>query len=191
MRYRQYVFALPILAVLAAFGLASNILATETADLSHILIANFGRVDDGYYRGAQPQKQDYARLAAAGIKTVVDVHKNGPKNEQALTESAGMKFYRIPLSESDVPTPEQVKEFLAIVNDPANQPVYVHCAGGRHRTGALTAVYRLTHDHWTANQAYDEMKQYEFLKNGDHNFLKNFVYQYSSQLNTKAAAAEK
>jgi protein tyrosine/serine phosphatase len=48
------------------------------------------------------------------------------------------------------------------VNDPANAPVYVHCKGGKHRTGALTAVYRITHDNWTAEQAYEEMKQYGF-----------------------------
>jgi hypothetical protein len=29
---------------------------------------------------------------------------------------------------------------------------------GRHRTGALTAVYRITHDGWIAQQAFEEMK---------------------------------
>src|SRR5689334_25403439 len=100
MRSRHNLFTLPVLAILVAFGLASSSLATETGagDFSGISIANFGRVNDAYFRGAQPQKQDYARLAATGIKTVIDVHKNGPKNEQTLTESAGMKFFRIPLS---------------------------------------------------------------------------------------------
>gem|GEM_PF-5820184 len=26
----------------------------------------------------------------------------------------------------------------------------------------MTAVYRITHDDWTAEQAYDEMKKYDF-----------------------------
>ena len=45
-----------------------------------------------------------------------------------------------------VPTPDQIVEFLRIVNDPANQPVFVHCWGGRHRTGVMTAIYRMTSD---------------------------------------------
>ena len=39
--------------------------------------------------------------------------------------------------------------FLKIVNDPKNQPVYVHCVGGRHRTGVMTAIYRMTVDKWS------------------------------------------
>ena len=45
---------------------------------------------------------------------------------------------------------EEIAAFLNIVNDPASQPVYVHCVGGRHRTGVMTAVYRMTHDGITA-----------------------------------------
>lgn len=55
-----------------------------------------------------------------------------------------------------------LKYFLRLVNDPANGAVYVHCKGGRHRTGAMTAAYRLTHDGWTAEQAFEEMLRYDF-----------------------------
>ena len=33
------------------------------------------------------------------------------------------------------------KGHLQIVNDPAQQPVFVHCVGGKHRTGVMTAAY--------------------------------------------------
>ena len=39
------------------------------------------------------------------------------------------------------PTNEQLAQFLRIVNDPVQQPVYVHCKGGRHRTGVMTAAF--------------------------------------------------
>ncbi|HXG93509.1 MAG TPA: dual specificity protein phosphatase family protein [Blastocatellia bacterium] len=178
-------------AFVAAFSLvaASAASGNQPTDLSSIHIKNFGRVNENYYRGAQPEKRDYAALASLGVKTVVDVHRRGPKDEQQLAEAAGMRFFRIPLDENDAPTPEQVAEFLKIVNDPANQPVFVHCAGGRHRTGALTAAYRMTHDGWSADQAFEEMKQYEFMKNGDHSALKNFVFDYYKGLAQKNAAA--
>ena len=68
--------------------------------------------------------------------------------------------------------------FLQLVNDPANQPVYVHCAGGRHRTGVMTAVYRMTSDGWTADRAFKEMKDYKFGADFLHPEFKKFVYGY-------------
>ena len=76
----------------------------------------------------------------------------------------------------------------AELNDPNNWPVYVHCKGGRHRTGALTAVYRITHDNWTADKAWEEMKEFEFNHGlfGGPKAQKKFVYAYYEQY-TRAA----
>ena len=49
----------------------------------------------------------------------------------------------------------------------------------------FTAAYRMTHDAWTADQAIEEMKRYEFLKDGDHTALKNFVFDYYTRLTRK------
>ena len=79
------------------------------------------------------------------------------------------------------PTAEQLSLFLKVVNDPANHPVYVHCAGGRHRTGVMTAVYRMHHDKWTAEQAFKEMKQYKFGADFLHPEFKRFAVRLSSR----------
>jgi protein tyrosine/serine phosphatase len=91
-----------------------------------------------------------------------------------------MSFYRIGMTTSKAPTEAQVAQFLEIVSNPANQPVYVHCAGGRHRTGTMTAVYRMTYDAWTPQQAYNEMKQYHFEGFIDHPVLRNYVYTFKA-----------
>src|SRR5262245_11947321 len=122
-----------------------------------IRIDNFGQINANYFRGAQPEDRDYSDLAALGVKTVIDLTRDGRGNEQGLVEAAGMKFYRIPMTTSDRPSDQAVAEFLKLVTEPANLPVYVHCQGGRHRTGAMTAVYRITQEGWTADQAYAEM----------------------------------
>jgi tyrosine-protein phosphatase SIW14 len=84
---------------------------------------------------------------ALSVKTVIDLQEDGNVTEGQLVESAGMNaFDRIPMTTHEAPTREELTLFLRLVNDPANQPVYVHCAGGRHRTGVMTAVYRMTHD---------------------------------------------
>jgi uncharacterized protein (TIGR01244 family) len=157
--------------------------STANAAISNIHIDNFGRVDAMYYRGAQPEGHDYADLAALGVKTLINLTSDDAEpNEKAMAEQAGMKYVQIPMTTHEPPTSAQLAEFLKIVNDPASQPVYVHCVGGRHRTGVMTAAYRITQDGWTADQAFNEMKQYKFGADFLHPEFKKFVYGYAPQL---------
>jgi protein tyrosine/serine phosphatase len=144
-----------------------------------ITIDNFGRVDATYFRGAQPKGHDYRDLAALGVRTVIDLTSDdGQRDEPALAAAAGMKYVHIPMTMHTVPTPAQVAQFLTIVNDPENQPVFVHCVGGRHRTGVMTAVYRMVHDEWTPERAFVEMQQFKFGSGFRHPEFKNFVLSY-------------
>src|SRR4029453_13391737 len=157
------------------------------ATVSQISIENFGKVNEQYYRGAQPSGRDFADLKSLGVKLVIDLAREGDTNEAANVEAVGMRFVRIPLSTGAAPPKAAIDEFLRLVNDPANQPVYVHCMGGRHRTGTLTAVYRMVQDGWTADRAFSEMKRYGFGVYFPHPELKKFVYAYFSGLdNTRA-----
>jgi protein tyrosine/serine phosphatase len=155
-----------------------NTSASTSPARSRINIDNFAQVNANYFRGAQPDGRDYTDLAALGVKMVIDLQRDFDPAEQKLVEATGMKFQRIGMSTRVAPTKEQLSSFLKLVNDPANQPVYVHCAGGRHRTGVMTAAYRMTHDKWTAEQAFKEMKQFKFGADFLHPEFKQFVYAY-------------
>jgi protein tyrosine/serine phosphatase len=148
------------------------------AAAQNVRIDNFGRVNTNYFRGAQPEGHDYADLAALGVRTVIDLTKDGDTAEPAIVQKLGMKFFRIGMTTHDTPSDAELAQFLRLVNDPANQPVYVHCQGGRHRTGVMTAVYRMTADGWTADRAFTEMKQYKFGPDFLHSEFKEFVYAY-------------
>jgi protein tyrosine/serine phosphatase len=160
--------------------------AAKSAAAVTIGIDNFGQVNANYYRGAQPQGRDYTDLASLGIKTVIDLTKDGNAGEPSVVQAAGMRFFRIPMTTHAVPTAAQITQFLRIVNDPANQPVYVHCQGGRHRTGVMTAIYRMTNDRWTPEQAFAEMKRYKFGADYLHAEFKRFVYGYHVDVATDA-----
>ena len=149
---------------------------------ANIRIDNFGRVSGAYFRGAQPQGRDFADLAGLGVKMVIDLAREGDINERANAERQGMKFVRIPMTTDVQPSQDVVNQFLTLVNDPANQPVYVHCMGGRHRTGVMTAAYRMTQMGWTADQAFSEMKQYKFGADFLHPALKSFVFSFYAGL---------
>jgi uncharacterized protein (TIGR01244 family) len=151
--------------------------ATHAGDVSTPRIDNFGRINANYYRGAQPNGRDYADLAALGVKTLIDLTSDDAMPDEAvLTAQAGMTYLHIPMTTREAPTPAQLSRFLEVVNDPAHQPVYVHCVGGRHRTGVMTAVYRMTQDGWSSDRAFKEMKQYKFGADFLHPELKAFVY---------------
>ena len=144
-----------------------------------VRIDNFGRIDTRYYRGSQPKGRDYNDLAAIGVKTIINLTSDDAQpNEKALTEQAGMTYVQIPMTMHRAPTQLQLAEFFRVVDDPARQPVFVHCVGGKHRTGVMTAAYRMAEDRWTADQAFKEMKDYHFGFDFLHQEFKDFVFGY-------------
>ena len=185
----SYLYTAALVVSLSA-GLPATILAARDAPVafSSIRIDNFGQVSRTYFRGAQPQGQDYASLAALGVKTVIDLTDgDGQPGEKAMVERSGMKYVRIPMNTHESVSNAKVTQFLSIVDDATSQPVYVHCVGGKHRTGVMTAIYRMTNEGWTADKAFAEMKQYKFGADFLHPEFKQAVYSYRPRVNSMPA----
>ena len=181
------------LLLIAIFAVAAvwNSSTARTSEVAGVSIENFAKVNDHYYRGSQPDAEGFAQLKRFGIKTVIDLRQDYKRDEETSVRDLGMNFFRIPLKTRVAATEEQTNYFLNLVNDPANWPVYVHCKGGRHRTGAMTGVYRITHDGWTAEQVWEEMKKYDFESGlfGGPGAQKKFVFLfYQRQLATSTSA---
>jgi len=158
-------------------------------------IKNFGKVNDNYFRGSQPTQAQMAQLKAMGVKTIVDLRKDYVPAAREWAKELGLNYFNIPLLPGRAATKEQTDYFLSLVNDPANGPVYVHCKGGRHRTGALTGVYRISHDGWTAEQAFEEMKKYDFDDGwgfmGGPSSQKKFVFRFYEEYQKSQPSASK
>lgn len=183
---------LSVLFGIIALVLASSITArsqeVEQDNHAKVKIKNFGQMDERFFRGGQPKKEQYAQLAALGINTVIDL-RNDPKDyEKPAVEKLGMKYINIAMSDKDYPETSKIEEFLKLVNDPATGKFYVHCAGGRHRTGVAGAVYRFNHYNWDYDQVYSEMKKYDFYTRWGHGDMKKFVKDYAVSFSNKAAA---
>jgi len=149
--------------------------------VSEIQIKNFGQMDERFFRGAQPRESDFRDLAALGIKTVIDLRDDAKATEKKDVEALGMRYVNIPMSDTVYPRAEQIDAFLKLAADPATGKFYVHCAGGRHRTGVIGAVYRFNHYHWNYDQVYAEMKAYDFYTRFGHGAMKQFVEDYWRQ----------
>jgi protein tyrosine/serine phosphatase len=161
---------------------------SKNAKFPNVRIKNFGQMDERFYRGSRPKDEDYAALAELGVKTVIDLTDNSRDYEQPAVERAGLRYINIPMEDKSYPSMDQINQFLKVVDDPATGKFFVHCAGGRHRTGVVGAVYRFTHDHWNLDQALAEMDQYEFGSGYGHGKQRNFVQDYWRQFQTNANA---
>jgi protein tyrosine/serine phosphatase len=153
-----------------------------------IRIKNFGVVDGRIYRGKQPKVDDYKWLASYGIKTIVDLRQDAEPYAREAAEAAGLNYVNIKMDDKDRPYDEHIVEFLRTVNDPENGKLYVHCAGGRHRTGAIVAVYRMVHNGWSADVAYREMKAYDYYSAWGHGGYKKYVYDYFGRMKSNPSS---
>lgn len=176
-----------VLAMLFALS-AVSFSKTKETDFPNLKIKNFGQMDERFYRGGRPTDQDYQALAAIGVKTVIDLTDNSREFEQPAVEATGLRYVNIPMVDKSYPRMEQVNEFLKVANDPATGKFYLHCAGGRHRTGVMGAVYRFTHDGWNLEQVLAEMNHYEFNSGWGHGKQKDFVQDYWQQFHAKQLA---
>lgn len=139
-------------------------------------ISNFGQMDERFFRGERPDKKALATLKSIGVDTIIDLTDNTP-GEKAMVEAAGMRYVNIPVEDKKIPTEAAIAKFLAVLKDPATGKFYLHCAGGRHRTGDMGAIYR-AEEGWTYEKAMQEMENYDFYTSNGHQAQKDFVIQY-------------
>jgi uncharacterized protein (TIGR01244 family) len=123
-------------------------------------IANFHKVNDKVYRGAQPTVQGFQNLAKMGVKTVIDLRQTDGRSaeEKRAVEAAGMRYVNIPMYGMQTPNHADVAKALALFEDSTAGPVFVHCKRGADRTGTVVACYRISHDHWDNKKALGEAK---------------------------------
>ena len=184
---------LSVLFAAAALVLASQVSAfsqeVNNTNFLNVSIKNFGQMDDRFFRGAQPKENEYKELAALGIRTVIDLQNEPTSYEKQDVEALGMKYVNIPMSDKDYPETAKIDQFLKLVDDPSTGKFYVHCAGGRHRTGVMGAVYRFNHYNWNYDQVYAEMKKYDFYTRWGHGDMKKFVQDYAVTFQSKQSVA--
>ena len=143
-------------------------------------IANFGQMDERFFRGERPTQKDLALLKSIGIDTIIDLTDNTP-GEAKMAQAAGLRYVNIPIHDRAIPTDAAIELFRKTLKDPATGKFYLHCAGGRHRTGDMGAVYRADQG-WTYEKAYKEMENYDFYTSGGHQAQKDFVLEYFKKM---------
>jgi tyrosine-protein phosphatase SIW14 len=108
---------------------------------------------------------DYRIKTAVTLRPVRDPSANATADtwEEDVCRERGVRFVRLaPHEEGEAGLDEMARGFLAVLDDPANHPVLVHCVAGRDRTGTMCAIYRMEYDGWEPARAAAEMTEHEF-----------------------------
>jgi tyrosine-protein phosphatase SIW14 len=154
-------------------------------------IPNPGKINDAFFRGAQPNQQGLEELKKLGITTIVDLRaedRGKAEWEKRESEKLGMKFVHIPIAGFAAPTNEEVVQFLSLFRDDPQQKIFVHCLLGEDRTGVFVATYRMSMQKWPVEQAMHEMNTFGF--NGFwHPAMKSFVRDFPARLTSAPAFA--
>jgi|GEM_PF-436904 len=157
-----------VLAIIVLLTLVAGVI--WYADDGHELFwpKRWGVVQEGaIYRSGEPLPRAAKRaVAEMGVKTIIDLGAHTPGTEEEITaqqtaEELGVTRYRFGLIGDATGDPNDYVAALTLMNDPANQPVWVHCAAGSERTGMLIALHRIINDGWDIDRAYDETHQYD------------------------------
>jgi hypothetical protein len=134
-------------------------------------IRNFDKVIDTLFRGALPGDDGYRALVEKlAVRRVCSLIEHEVRDDRARALGAGIGEWRhMPFSDRDAPTSAQVRQWLEYVRtSERGDPVFTHCRGGRHRTGVLVAVYRVTDCGWTREQAFKEMLRFGWYSARGH-----------------------
>jgi len=124
-------------------------------------LANFGKVNDALYRGAQPDLDAMRQLNALGVRSVINLRMPDDvwAGEAAAAAAGAMTYTNIPLPSLAAPTDEQITRVLAAILA-LPKPVFVHCQFGCDRTGMVIACYRIQQDRWGNAEALKEAEAY-------------------------------
>ncbi len=138
-------------------------------------VQNFGRVTERFFRGGQVTPGGIERLAAMGVRTIIDLRDEESPGEAEACQRNGIKYFKFPMSGYATPDDKTVNEILSII-ERAKEPVYVHCSAGKHRAGTIAALYRIRAQGWSPDRAWTEQKSYGFGPPEGHPQLYAYVY---------------
>jgi protein-tyrosine phosphatase len=125
--------------IAAAWQLQSRVNPASSSPVDGV--SNLHVVDDRVWRSAAPSRDDYEGLAAAGVRTIVDLRaEEGLSVDTEAMSKVGIEYVSLPIRDGQIPNDTQVGAFLHAV-DESKGITLVHCGAGVGRTGSMAAAY--------------------------------------------------
>lgn len=141
-------------------------------------IRNYTRVNATVACGGATPPEALADLKRLGFTSVINfrtAQEEGAAIEasQNAASDAGLKYFHIPFR---TPSDEIAAEFLGVIEQPSNQPVYIHCASA-NRVGAMWFIKRVKQDGWDDARAMEEAEAIGLRSEALKEFARGYVSQ--------------
>jgi uncharacterized protein (TIGR01244 family) len=123
-------------------------------------LLNGHRLADDILTAGQPTPEQLARLAAEGVRLVVNLalptSSGALPDERTTVTTLGMDYRHVPVV-FESPRREDYLEFEAIMDARGTAPVLVHCALN-YRASAFMSIYRVRRLSWEPAAARKELE---------------------------------
>ena len=122
-------------------------------------ITNFARLQTTVACAGAVKADAVPEIKKMGFASVINLREATEPGaeveaEAAAAKAAGINYVHLPFNTAS-PAPDLVDRFLAEVSKPANQPAFIHCAGGG-RAATLWFIKRVQVDKWDQARAAEE-----------------------------------
>lgn len=164
-----------LLAAVAAASMLAPVLQAQR-EVAPAGVTNYTRVDATVACAGATPVQALPELKKNGFVSVINFRmpeEQGANIDEAKATAAqvGLKYIHLP---HQTPTPQIAEAFLKAVADPANQPVYIHCASA-NRVGAMWFIKRVKLDGWETDRAMKEAEAIGLRAPALKEFALNYV----------------
>ena len=170
---RRSSFWLTALGLLVSFGSAYAQVTSESV----AGITNLKRLESTVACAGATTPESMRAVKEMGFASVVNLRQASEPNanieaESAAASAAGLRYVHIPFNGA-APDPAVADQFVVAARDPANQPMFIHCASG-NRAAAMWLIKRAVVDGWSLERATAEAEQLGL----QHEQLKKFAGEY-------------
>ncbi len=165
-----------VMLTIVAISIAGPMTATLAQEEAPDGVVNYTRIDATVACAGATPPEAMAGLKQLGFVSVINFRTAGERDAQveegkAAAAAAGLKYFHLPFR---TPTPEIAENFLSLVADTSNQPVYIHC-GSANRVGAMWYIKRVKQDGWDSARAMTEAEAIGLRSEGLKDFATGYV----------------
>lgn len=152
------------------------------------------------YRSGQLTEAGFREaVRELGIRTIINLQDDVPDpkvwhnyldrrtiKESEVCNELGVRYVwlspdLLPMGETERRQPDVIAQFLDLMDQEETYPALIHCKAGLHRTGVLTAVYRMEYQDWSRQAAFLELRAHGFgdwVSTTANPYIEQYIFAY-------------
>lgn len=178
-----------LIALLLIAGIAGSYAYRQHHRYKHFAVHEAGKV----YRCGWVEAEVMGELVRTyQVKTVVNLCRPGEMGptradeERRAVAAAGAKLLELSLPDTADPHDVRLAPHQAVLSDPANYPIIIHCQHGVNRTARMIAMYEVLIHHADGEAAIYQMPKFgrRLYEPLEYEFARNFTQAHLTPVQT-------